>query len=68
MQKISNEVLNFIKKTIKTWTVELISGGKNLAEAKIQSDKLQENALSPLLFVSAIRPLHDIHRKCTAGY
>ena len=35
MHKISDEVINFIEKTMKTWRVELIAGGKRLAEAKI---------------------------------
>ena len=35
MYKISDIVINFIEKTTKTWRVELIAGGKSLAEAKI---------------------------------
>ena len=34
--KISHEVINFIKKTMKTWRVELTAGRRSLAEAKIQ--------------------------------
>ena len=36
MYKISDEVINIIEKTMKTWKVELTSGGRSLAEAKIQ--------------------------------
>ena len=36
MYKISDEVINFIDKTMKTWRVELTAGGRKLAEAKIQ--------------------------------
>ena len=36
MYKISNEVINFIEKTMKTRRVELTAGGRSLAEAKIQ--------------------------------
>ena len=36
MYKISDEIINFIEKTMKTWKVELIAGGRSLAEAKIQ--------------------------------
>ena len=35
MYKISDEVINFIEKTMQTWVVELTAGGKSLAEAKI---------------------------------
>ena len=38
MDKISDEVINFIKKTMKTWKVGLTASGKSLAEAKIQTD------------------------------
>ena len=36
MYKISDEVINFIDKTMKTWRVELTAGGRRLAEAKTQ--------------------------------
>ena len=36
MYKISDEVINFIDKTMKTWRVELTAWGRRLAEAKIQ--------------------------------
>ena len=58
--KISDEVINFIDKTMKTWRVELTAGGRRLAEAKIQR--------SPLLFINVMMPLNHILQKCTAGY
>ena len=36
MYKISDEVINFINKTMKTWRVELTAEGRRFAEAKIQ--------------------------------
>ena len=33
--KISDEVINFIEKAMKTWRVELTAGGRSLAEEKI---------------------------------
>ena len=68
MYKISDEVINFIEKTMKTWRVELTSGGRSLAEAKIQRGIFQRDALSLLLFIIAMIPLNHILRKCTAGY
>ena len=68
MYKISDEVINFIDKTMKTWRVELTAGGRRLAEAKIPRGIFQWDALSPLLFIIAMMPLNHILRKCTAGY
>ena len=65
MYKISNEVINFIE---KTWRVELSAGGRSLAETKIQRRIFQGDALSPLLFITAVMPLNHILRECTAGY
>ena len=68
MYKISNEVIIFIEKTMKTWRGELTAGGRSLAEAKIQRVTFQRDALSLLLFIIAMMPLNHILRKCTAGY
>ena len=68
MYNISDEVINFIEKTMKTWRVELTLGGRSLAQAKIQRAIFQGDALSSLLFIIAIMPLNHILRKCTAGY
>ena len=54
MFKLSNEVTNFIEKTMKTWKVELTAGQKSLAEAKVQGD-----ALSPLLFIIEMTYRHQ---------
>ena len=68
MYKISDEVINFIKKTMKTWRVELTAGGKSLAETKIQRGIFQGDALLPLLFIIAMMPHDHILKKCTARY
>ena len=68
MYKISHEIINLIEKIMKNWRVELTAGGKSLAETKIQRGIFQGDALSPLQFIIAMRPLNHIHRKCTAGY
>ena len=54
MYKISVEIINFIKKTMKIWRVELTAGGKSLAEAKNQRGIFQGDAISPLLFIIAM--------------
>ena len=68
MFKILNEVINIIKKTMKTWRVELTAGGKSLHEEKIQRGIFQADALSPLIFVIAMMPLNHILRIYTIGY
>ena len=68
MDKISDEVINFIEKTMKTWKEELTVGERSLAEAKVQRGIFQGDALSPLQFIIAMMPLNHILRKCTAGY
>ena len=68
MYKILHEVKIFIEKTMKTWRVELTTGGKRLAETKIQRGIFQGDAWSPLIFITAMMPLNRVLRECTAGY
>ena len=68
MYKISDEVVNFIEKTMKTWRVELIAEGRRLAEAKIQRGIFQGDTLSPLLIITAMMALNNILRKYTARH
>ena len=68
MYKIEGEVINFIKKTVKAWRVELTAGGKSLAEVKIQRGIFQGDTIPPIpLFVIAMMPLNHILSKYTAG-
>ena len=67
-KKISDEIINFIEKTMKTLKMELTAGGRCLAEAKAHRGKFQGDAQSPFLFIIAMMPLNHIHWKCTAGY
>ena len=48
--------------------MELTTGGRTLAETKIQRGIFQGDALSPLIFIIAMIPLKHILRKCIAGY
>ena len=63
MFKISDEVIKFIEKTMKSWRVELTAGRKGVAEANIQRSIFYGDALSPLVFVIAMMPLNHILRK-----
>ena len=60
MYKISDEVINFIEKTMGIRRVKLRGGGRSLAETNIQRDIFQGYALSPLLSLIAIMPLYQI--------
>ena len=50
---------------METWTMELIAGGKSLAEVKIQIGIFQREVISPLLFVMMMTPLNHVLRKFT---
>ena len=63
MYKISDEIINFIEKTMKTWREKLAAGGKSLAEVKIQRGIFQGDVLSLLLFVITMMPLKHIHSR-----
>ena len=67
MYKISNEVKNFIEKTMKSWRVGLTAVGRSLVETNIQRGIFQEDALSPLLFIIAMMPLNHIIRNYKSG-
>ena len=66
--QISHEAINFIEKTMKTWSVELTAERRSLAEAKVQRSIFKGEALSLLLFMIAMKALNHKVRKCTAGY
>ena len=68
MYKITNQILQFIEKTIQTWRVKFIAGGKCLEQVRTQRGIFQRDAKPPLLFVIAMMPLNHILRKCTAGF
>ena len=67
-QNVQNFSQIFLEKTMKTWRVGLIAGGRSLAEAKIQRGICQGDTLLPLLFVIALMTLNHILRKGIAGY
>ena len=66
--KIPDQVVQFIEKTMKTWRVELTTGGKSFEKIKIQCGISQGDALSLLLFMITMMSLNHIIRKCTSRY
>ena len=58
MYKISNGFIKVIEKNIKTWRVEVTTGGISLAEGKILRGIFQGDALSLLLFIITTMPLN----------
>ena len=63
MYKISDEVINFIEKAMKTWKVELTAGGRSFVQRGIfQGDLLQ------LLFIIAMMSLNHKLSKYTARH
>ena len=68
MYKKCDEVIKFILEAMESWKVDLIAGGRTLAEMRIQRGIIQGDALSPLSFIIAIMPLKHILRKWTESY
>ena len=68
MYKISDEEINLIEKTMKTWRVKLTAGGRSLVEANIKRGIFQGDALSAVQFLIAMMTFNHILRKCTAVY
>ena len=66
MYKISDEAINFIEKTMKTCRGKLTAGVRSFTETKIQRGVFQGDALSFLLFITAMMSLNHILRKRTA--
>ena len=60
LYKISNKIIDFIEKTMRTWRVQLTAGGRNLAQAKIQRNIFQGDALSTLLLIIAMMQINHL--------
>ena len=65
---LSDKLTKLTTETLKNLKVELTERGEKLGEVKIQRGIFQGDALSPLLFVIAMKPLNHILRKCTRSY
>ena len=53
---------------MRSWTVELTSGGEMPGEVKIKRGIFQGDTLSPILFVLAMIPLSIVLKNIKAGY
>jgi hypothetical protein len=53
---------------MKTWRVELTSGGETLGEVKIRRGIFQGDSLSPLLFVLTLIPMTMVLNTTRTGY
>ena len=68
MMAIAKNVVNFLGKTMNSWSVELTCGSETLGEVPIMRGIFQGDALSPFLFVIALIPLTHILRTANLGY
>ena len=53
---------------MKTCTLEMTAGRRNIPKAKTQRSIFQGDALSLLPFKNVMMPLNHLLKKCTAGY
>ena len=66
--KVTNNIRNVTEKSMKSWNVELTSGGYKLSEVKINRGIFQGDSLSPILFVITLIPPSLLLRDMKAGY
>ena len=64
----SENIVEFIRKSMKNWNTNLTSCGKYQANVNIGRGIFQGDSLSPLLFVICMIPLSQILRKLKSGY
>ena len=65
---VNEEIIVFMKESMKSWRVELTSSSDVLGEVQINRGIFQGDSLSPLLFIKALLPLTSILRKSKSGY
>ena len=61
--QVSENIVEFIRKSMKNLNTNLTSCGEYLANVNIRRDIFQGDSLSPLLFVICMIPLDQILRK-----
>ena len=68
MFKVADNVHNLIRKSMRSWTVELTSGGEMLGDVTVKRGIFQGDSLSPILFVLAMIPLSVVLNNMEAGF
>ena len=65
---VSDNILEFVKRSMTNWQMELTSCGESLAKVSIRRGIFQGDSLWPLLFVICTIPLSHVLRKTKARY
>ena len=68
LEQVSDNILEFVKRSMANWQTELTSCRESLAKVNIRRGILQGDSLSPLLFVICMIPLTHVLRKAKARY
>ena len=63
----NNAVIEFIRRSMKNWNVDMMSCGEFLAKVNIRRGIFQGDSLSPLLFAICMILLTEILRKVSTG-
>ena len=66
--QVSENIVEFIRKSMKNWITNLTSCGEYLVNIDIRRGIFQGDSLSPLLFVLCMIPLTQTLRKLKSGY
>ena len=66
--QVSDNILEFVKRSMANWQTELTSCGESLVKVNIRRGIFQDDSLSPLFFVICMVPLTDVLRKAKARY
>ena len=65
---MSDNILEFVKRSVANWQTEFTSCGESQAKVNIRRGIFQGDSLSPLLFVICMIPLTHVLRKAKARY
>ena len=65
---IAENIIKFVKESMKDWKLLLTSNGTDLCEVDVNRGIFQGDSLSPLLFVVCMIPLSLLLRKVNASY
>ena len=66
--QVSENIVEFIRKSMKNWITNLTSCGEYLVNIDIRRCIFQGDSLTPLLFVLCMIPLTQTLRKLKSGY